>query len=102
MAIQVEDYALAGSIESMLRQGQQAGIIVDADFAGSEAAVIAAIEAKRSKMHVSQQILIDSMKKAVPQITRVTGNAALVTGGSLANIYAAIDGTWQSGFTIGL
>ncbi|HXG84762.1 MAG TPA: hypothetical protein VNI84_12130 [Pyrinomonadaceae bacterium] len=98
----VSEFPLLGSVESVLRQGAALGIIADADLAGSEAAVIAAVEAKGAKLHVTYRPLVESIKKIIPFITRTTGNPALVTGGSLANIYAAAPGTWGHGFSVGL
>ncbi len=100
--IHVTDYALVGSVESVLRQGAALGIIADADLATSEAAVIAAIETKGAKLHVSYRPLVESIKKIIPFITKATGNNALVTGGSLANIYAVAPGTWGQGFSSAL
>lgn len=100
--IHVADTALAGSVESVLRQAAALGIIANGDLAASEAAVIAAIEAKGAKLHVSYRPLVESVKKIIPFIGRATGNNALVTGGSLANIYAAIAGDWGQGFSSAL
>lgn len=99
MAVHVTELPFAGSIESTLRQGEQAGLITDADLTGSEAAVLVVIDARIAKLHVTQRALGISVKEAVKLITEATGNPALVTGGSLANIYAAIPGNWSPGFS---
>jgi hypothetical protein len=98
MAIHVADFPLVGSIESILRMGAAQGLIADADLATSEAAVLAAITAKGAKLHVSLHSLVLRLKQVIPLINRITGSTTLLTGGSLANIYAAIPGEWGQGF----
>lgn len=97
----VADIPLAGSVESGLRLGAALPIVADGDLAGSQAAALAAIDVKVGKLHVSQKQLAYGVKKSVELVSSLEGGSTLVTGGSLANIYASVlfPGDWAAGFT---
>lgn len=100
--VHITETPFQGSIESSLKQAQAAGLISDADLATSLAAAIAAVRAKASKVHVTQSGLVHSTVAALQAVANLPNGSALVIGGSLANIYAAVPGDWSPGFPIGV
>lgn len=84
----VTNIVLAMQTESGLRTGAQLGILADADLATSEAVVLAAVDTKTALKHVTVRQLKFGVKKAVELVSDIKGSETLITGGSLANIYA--------------
>ena len=100
MVVHSSQTALFGMVESSIRGAAASGVLADADLATSVVAVKAAIDAK--KVHVSQTVQKIRAKRAIEVLPAVTGDNSLVTGGSLANIYAAVPGNWSAGGTLGV
>ncbi len=91
--LHVTDQPLAGSIEGSLKVGERNGLIVAGDLT-SEAAALAAVDTKAAKKHVTDQALAIPVKDAVTKADDVLTGAT--SGGSLANIYAAVPGDFDN------
>ena len=101
MSIPVQDLPTAGSIESSLRQAATSGMVADADFATNEATTLANVATRNAILRPEQIPLYYSTRAAISLGFKLLG-ATLMTGGSLAAIYAAVDGNWQPGFAVTL
>lgn len=102
MPVHPQDLPAAGSIESTLRQCATLGMCADADFATSQAATLAAIAARNANIvngqRADQYALYQSLIAAVKLGFNILGSSVM-TGASLATIYAAVDQNWQPGFS---
>lgn len=95
----VRDYATAGSIESTLRQCAAASLILDADLATDQATVLANLATRNANLRPDLRSLYLTLIETIKIGFSLLGSTVM-TGGSLATVYAAVDGTWQPGFAI--
>lgn len=92
---------LLRSIESTVREGVQSGFVVSADLT-SEAAAKAAVDTNQATRHVSVRNLAIPTKQALGLAPDVTGDATVVTGSDVTDIYDLCPGTNNPGFSTGL
>jgi hypothetical protein len=99
----VSDYVHQGSVESSLREAETFGIVADADFATDQATTLANIATRNAKLLAGQRADQLSRYYAAVQAVKLGFNllgTSVMTGGSLATIYAAVDQTWARGFGV--
>lgn len=94
MSQHVADYPLGGQIEGALRRGARVGVIAAADLATNAATAKANVDTRTAGLHVSEQMHKNSVKESIDMLDNVLGSG-LVSGGSLTNVYAAQEGTWD-------
>lgn len=95
---QVCGQTVEGSLESTIRQGAQMGLIADADLATGLSTVLANIDTRAAKKHVSIRQFAFAVKDAIRQIAAMTGGTSAITGGALSDIYTLLNSTWGVGF----
>lgn len=97
--IHVQDYVTAGSIESTLRQSATFGLIADADLATSQAVVLANIATRNATLRSEYLPLYHDLIATIKIAFNLLGSTVM-TGASLATVYAAVDQNWQPGFAV--